>query len=240
MNIAIKKLENLLQTRQLDRTVYRPWVGEPARPSASTGIPALDATLGGGWRLGELSELVGGRSSGRTSVMLATFAAATRRGAVVGLVDAFDRLDPVSAAAVGVQLDRMLWVRGPACTVEMARPRLIEQAVRRAIRAFDLIVRAGGFAVVALDVADVPPLFFRALPATTWMRLARANESRDAAGLLVGQAPMGRSARGATIRLEASGYWTGESLQSRRLQGLRVRGVDSHARAGESRWTLSA
>jgi hypothetical protein len=239
-NIAVKKLETLLRAKQLDSTVFRPWADAAVRPSASSGITALDETLGGGWQLGELSELVGGRSSGRTSVMLATLAAATRRGAVVGLVDAFDRLDPESAAAAGVDLDRVLWVRGAACTVEMGRPRLIEQCVRRALRAFDLIVRAGGFAVVALDVADVPPLFFRALPGTTWMRLARAIEGRESAGLLVGQAPMGRSARGTTIRLEARGTWAGTSLQSRRFQGLDVRAVASHMRAGTSRWMLSA
>ena len=55
--------------------------------------------LGGGWRRGEVSELVGARSSGRTSVLLATLAAATARGEVVALVDALDRFDPASAAA---------------------------------------------------------------------------------------------------------------------------------------------
>ena len=41
------------------------------------------------------------------------------------------------------------------------------------------------------------------LPWATWMRLAHANEGRPTAGVLVGQAPMGRSARGATLALEA-------------------------------------
>jgi hypothetical protein len=107
--------------------------------------------------------------------------------------------------------------------ISIGRPTLIEHGVRQAVRALDLVVRAGGFAVAVLDLADVPPLFFRALPAATWMRLARANEGRDTACVLVGQAPMGRSARGVTLRLESTRRWTGTSLQSRRLDGLDVR-----------------
>jgi RecA/RadA recombinase len=85
----------------------------------STGLGALDAMLGGGWRRGEVSELIGARSTGRTSVLFATLAAATARGDVVGLVDALDRFDPASAAAAGVDLDRVLWVRGPTLTAEL-------------------------------------------------------------------------------------------------------------------------
>jgi hypothetical protein len=220
---ALKHLEALLQSKKLDGTLLRPWLEGTGHPVSPSGIPVLDDALSGGWRRGEVSELAGGRSSGRTSVMVSTMVAATARGELVGLVDAFDRFDPGSARAAGVDLDRVLWVRGPSCTVEMARPTLIEHGVRQAVRALDLVVRAGGFAVAVLDLADVPPLFFRALPAATWMRLARANEGRDTACVLVGQAPMGRSARGVTLRLESARRWTGTSLQSRRLDGLDVR-----------------
>src|SRR5262249_37136681 len=160
-----------------------------------SGVASVDRALGGGWRRGEVSELVGPRSSGRTSVLLSTLAEATSRGDVVGLVDAFDRFDPVSAGAMGVDLDRVLWVRGPALTVESARPDRLAEAVHRAIRAFDLIVRAGGFSVAALDVADVPPRYLRSLPWTTWLRLAHANEGRDTVCLLVRDTPNGTSPR---------------------------------------------
>jgi RecA/RadA recombinase len=219
----LTRLETLLQTRKLDTTLAPAWRTSPGSRAVSTGLPALDDVLGGGWRRGEVSEIIGARSTGRTSVLVSTLAAATRRGDVVGLVDAADRFDPESAAAAGLDLERVLWVRGPSLTVEMARPALLDTAVHQAVRALDLLIRAGGFAVVALDVADVPPRVLRALPWTTWMRLARTNEGRESVCLLAGNAAMGRSARGASVRLEAAIRWTGASAQSRCLTGLDVR-----------------
>ena len=82
----------------------------PAPEMASSGIAALDA-LTGGLPRGCLSEICGSASSGRTTVLLAALAAATRRGEFCAVVDASDSLDPHSAAAAGVDLDRLLWVR---------------------------------------------------------------------------------------------------------------------------------
>jgi hypothetical protein len=197
---AVHKLESLLQARKLAGTLTSARTLEAA--VVSSGQAALDQRLGGGWRRGEISEIVGARSTGRTSVLVATLREATASGAVVALVDAVDRFDPASAASRGLDLSRVLWVRGPALTVEQARPAAIDVAVGRAIRAFDLILRAGGFAVVALDLADVPPRYVRGLPQATWLRLAHANEGRPTAGLILGDAPMGRSARGITIHLD--------------------------------------
>lgn len=82
----------------------------PAPEMASSGIPALD-TLTGGLPRGCLTELCGPASSGRTTVLLAVLAAATRRSEFCALIDASDSLDPHSAAAAGIDLDRLLWVR---------------------------------------------------------------------------------------------------------------------------------
>ena len=84
---------------------------ERAAPlTVSTGVAALDA-LTGGLPRGALSEITGPASSGRTGVMLAALAGATRREEACALVDASDNFDPASAAAAGVDLDRLLWVR---------------------------------------------------------------------------------------------------------------------------------
>jgi hypothetical protein len=158
--------------------------------------------------------------------LVATLAAATQQGGVVGLVDAFDRFDPRDAAHAGVDLDRLLWVRGPMVTIERHRSRAtggLDRAIVQALRAFDLIIRAGGFAVAALDVGDVPAGWLHGLPYTTWMRLAHANEGRDTVALLVGEGPTGKSARGTSLRLEASAAWTGDSRQARRFSGLVIR-----------------
>lgn len=213
-----------LAARRLDRSVAAgiEWAETRAIPRLPTGIDALDGPLGGGWPCGSVSEIVGRRSSGRTAVLVATLAAATRRGDVVGLVDAFDRFEPRMAAAAGLDLARVLWVRGPALTVETARPDALGAAIRQAVRACDLIVRAGHFGVVALDLADAPSRAVKALPFTTWLRLAHANEGRDSVCVIVGEAPMGRSARGQSMRVSAQPRWIGESLQSRRFVGFTI------------------
>jgi hypothetical protein len=239
-SLAIQRLETALLAKKFDHTLAKAWaVGsasiERERRVTSTGIAALDSALGGGWERGEVSELVGSRSSGRLGVMLATLAGATHRGEVVAVVDALDRFDPASAAAAGVDLERVLWVRGPTISVPTARPLGsdgLSEVVNRGVRALDLIVRAGGFAVVVLDVADVPSRWLRALPLATWMRIAHVNEGRDTACLLVGEAPMGRSARGVSVRLTASGRWTGTSAQSRRFAGFDARAEILSARGG--------
>ena len=159
-------LELLLQSRKLDGTLLRPWLSFSGR-SVPTGIVALDEALGGGWQAGEISELVGNRSSGRTGTMVRTLAATASRGDLAALVDAFDRFEPAGAAAAGVDLSRVLWVRGPACTVEQATPAMLERAIQQAIRAFDLILRAGGFGLAVLDLAEAPSRALQSLPAAT-------------------------------------------------------------------------
>jgi len=219
---AVTRLESLLQTRSFDRTLIKPWMIEARARRLPSGVTAIDAALGGGWRCGEISEVIGPLSSGRTGALLATLASVTARGGLGAVVDTVDRFDPASAAAAGCDLARVLWVRGPAITVESARPALIDRAVRQAIRACDLIIRAGGFSVVILDAADIPPRFLKSLPFTTWLRLSHANEGRETVCLVVGQMPLARSARGATVQLSATSRWTGTSPQSRRLRDLAV------------------
>ncbi|MGA9977984.1 MAG: hypothetical protein WBQ08_05065 [Candidatus Sulfotelmatobacter sp.] len=82
----------------------------PAPEMLSSGIAAINA-LTGGWARGCLTEICGPASSGRTTLLLAALAAATRRGEFCVLVDASDALDPRSAADAGVDVDRLLWVR---------------------------------------------------------------------------------------------------------------------------------
>ena len=82
----------------------------PAPEMVSSGVPAIDA-LTGGLPRGCLTEICGSASTGRTTILLAALAAATHREEYCVVVDASDALDPHSAAAAGVELDRLLWVR---------------------------------------------------------------------------------------------------------------------------------
>jgi hypothetical protein len=219
--LARADLETLLRTRKLDRTLTS---SMPARDSADdaaiapSGIPALDARLGGGFPRGQLSELVGARSSGRTSVLLRTLATATARGELVAIVDALDMLDVGSIAAAGVDLDRVLWIRGHVVANPGFGRDVNQRAVEQAIRAIALVLQAGNFGVVALDVADAPPLAIRQLPFTTWLRLQRMVEGSQTVCVLIGSEPMARSSAGLTVRLGARGSSFGPQL----FKGLAV------------------
>jgi recombination protein RecA len=139
----------------------------PAPEMVSSGIAAMDA-LTGGLPRGCLTEICGPASSGRTTLLLAALAAATRRGECCVVVDASDALDPQSATAAGVELDRLLWVR---CG-ESSPQKCLEQLLRAA----DLLLESGGFGLIALDLGDLPPQTARHIPLTTWFRFRRAVE----------------------------------------------------------------
>jgi hypothetical protein len=159
-----------------------------------------------------LSELVGPRSSSRTSVLLQTLAAATARGELVALVDALDMLDVESAAAAGVDLNRLLWIRGHVVPNPGFGRDVNQRAVEQAIRAMALVLQAGNFGVVALDVADAPPLAIRQLPFTTWLRLQRMVEASQTICVLIGSEPMARSSAGLTVRLGSRNVSFGRRL----------------------------
>ena len=82
----------------------------------ATGILSLDKLLHGGLPDGTISELVGPACSGRTTIALAFLAAVTKEVGVCAWVDASDALDPETAAANGVDLERLLWVRCGSAT----------------------------------------------------------------------------------------------------------------------------
>ena len=81
------------------------------RPVTPTGIAALDEVLRGGLPVGALTELVGPECSGRTSAALKFVAGLTQASRVCAWIDVSNAFDPASAAAAGVDLERLLWVR---------------------------------------------------------------------------------------------------------------------------------
>lgn len=81
------------------------------RPLISTGIVELDELIQGGFPVGAVTELVGGECSGRTSLALSFLSRITSAGKVCAYIDASNSFHPASAASVGVDLKRLLWVR---------------------------------------------------------------------------------------------------------------------------------
>jgi hypothetical protein len=110
---------------------------------------------------GRLSEVVGPRSSGASSLLLALIARISLRGGQVAYVDGMDALDPASATTAGVDLSSLLWVR---CGGRL----------RVALSAADLLVRCPGFALVVMDLDELGPM-----PASAQIRLQRAVEGSD-------------------------------------------------------------
>ena len=241
-NSALAVLETALRERKLDRTLTTSLPPlERSDPSAFIpfDISAVDAVLRGGMPRGQVSELVGPHSSGRTTMLLQLLSAATRGGErsgdrngersseIAALVDTCDSLDVASAAAAGIDLDRLLWIRGDAGPVD--------RIVDRALKALNLVLQAGGFGVVAIDLADVSPRVLRSLPFTTWLRLQRIVEGSDTACLLIVPEPLARSAGGLTVMCTGQATW---SLWPRRFTGLNtgIRVVSPRRRVdGEAR-----
>ena len=224
---AVAALEAALRTRKLDRTLTSALPSldrTDASACVPTGMAALDACLRGGFPRGQLSELAGSRSSGRTTMLLHLIAAALGRGEIAALVDTLDRFDLTSACAAGVDLDRLLWIRGHALTISgdsgQSPTALLDRAVERALKALNLVLQAGGFGVVALDLADVPIVALKRIPFTTWLRVQRTIEGSDTACVLVAPEPLARSAGGVTVSLDGEAQWTGHSDRSRCLAGL--------------------
>ena len=258
------------------------------RPVAPTGVSEVDTLLEGGLPVGAITEMVGAESSGRTSLALSFLASATRSGSVGAWIDVLNTLDPESAAAAGVDLSRMLWVRcgasaskarpaaeyrfalpekyfvaaaakkglhgggcgghprgevkGLAAAVggllrpETIAPRYAEPQRRvrpewetfaavsqlyapktkpqalggkpwarmeQALRVADLLLQAGGFSVIVLDMAGIAPEYAARVPLATWFRYRTASERTRASLLLLTQHSCAKSSADLLLRFGA-------------------------------------
>ena len=262
----------------------------PAPATVPSGIAEIDA-LTGGLPRGALTEIFGPASSGRTSMILSALAEATRRQEVCALVDAGDSLHPESAAATGMDLQRLLWIRcggNPPlkqqdaeaiddlkiddCRLEAQGPAANDQrqtssppinagqrgsgpihhssfAIRHSsrnskletrnfaghwplvsdscfsnrqspifnrksnswdsrlaqvLKATDLLLQSGGFGMVVVDLADVPPRFARRIPLASWFRFRRAVENTPTVLLVLEQEPYAKTCASLVLKTQQS------------------------------------
>jgi len=180
---------------------------EDRRGRRGSGIPAIDRLLGGGWPKAALCELIGRRSSGRTAILYAALARALGAGEAVALVDVGGGLDPRRALAAGIALRRLLWIRS---TVEVAA------------KAADLVLGAGGFDLIALDLGDARPR----LPTAGWIRFKHGAEKQGTTLLVAAQARAAGSCAAAVVelgpgapRFVADGAPLFAGLQTRAVRG---------------------
>ena len=183
-----------------------------AAPPLATHVPAIDRLSGGGLKRGALAELVGARSSGSFSIVLAVLAAATDAGEAAALIDCGDQLDPRQAEEAGVCLERLLWVR-PA-------------RLNDALHAAEMII-GSGFGAVAIDMGS-RSVSRAAAPDAAWMRLARAARGSRAVCLLSTPHPLAGPAAVSRLVLERSSpAWTPGAVPL--FSGLRLN-VSVHRR----------
>jgi recombination protein RecA len=313
------QIESALAERIPAALSFRPRVMPELLPC---GLAAVDAVLGGGLPLGGITELTGAHSSGRTTLVLSALAEVTRRGESCAYVDASDALNPVSAAALGVDLRRLLWVRTggeagaassnspvptpvpamrresppekpshgggwrhprqeaigmnlavgelfhgkqqehvdftPRCSESIRRERVqpvvfapifgqqqVPQEHPRtprhsswtrldqALRATDLLLSAGGFRALVLDLGDVSPEQARRIPLATWYRFRLQVEKSQTLFLVMTQVACANSC--ATVSLQcrqASVEWQRASERSPSLlAGMRYRVNVARSRA---------
>ena len=142
LQTAISQIEKNFGKGTVMRLGDRPEMNIDAIP---TGSLALDAALGiGGVPKGRIIEIYGPESSGKTTLALHILAEAQKLGGEVAFVDAEHALDPVYAAALGVDIDNML----------VSQPDTGEQA----LEITDALVRSGAVDAVVVDsVAALVP-----------------------------------------------------------------------------------
>lgn len=243
-------------------------VARAIRPVLPTGVVAVDALLAGGLPVGAITEWVGPESSGRTALALSFVARITQAGRLGAWIDVENALDPVSAAAAGADLTRLLWVRcgvgqkagpvpqenafrlparflvppavkkglhgggfGPHPRTEInglagavgellrresredsgmqpggeamaqvspparqahqcpgpGKPARPWARLEQALRVADLLLQAGGFAAVVLDMGGMAPEFATRVPMATWFRYRAAAERAQASLLVLAQ-----------------------------------------------------
>jgi len=200
---------------------------------APTGIAEFDRSTGGLPR-GCLTEIYGPASSGRTSLLLAALASATRRGEFCALVDAGDTFDPPSAADAGVLFQRLLWIRCGKASSKSAQPNLRGNPSARtknksyhhldqALRTLDLLLSSGGFGLIAFDLAGV--CLARQVPLTTWFRFRRAVEATPTILLAIEDQPLAGSCSSLLLHLSAGRIEPQASapVHARLFPGIHVR-----------------
>jgi recombination protein RecA len=196
-------------------------------PTAPAGIPEIDS-LTGGLPRGALTEIFGPACSGLTTFLFSALAARTAQHEACALIDGSDSFEPASAAAAGVDLKNLLWVR---C-----------QNIEQALRATDLLLQSGGFGFIAVDLSDISPKLVRHVPLDTWFRFRRAVEDTPAILLLLSRESNAKTCASLVLHLEGQAvswldpaslaHGTGHNAHAaaRLLDGLEIHAEILHSR----------
>src|SRR5689334_16927368 len=176
----------------------------------STGVAEIDQ-LTGGLPRGAISEIFGPASSGRTSLMYSLLTHATTHEETCALVDTNDVFAPGAAIAAGMNFDRLLWVR---CGGNL----------EHAFKAADLLLHAGGFGLVILDLGDVAGKEARRIISSWWYRFRHTVEDRPTVLAVISEEACTRSCAAVTLGLNGAAEWSrGKLLRHNAIRANRQR-----------------
>ncbi len=195
------------------------------RETLATGLPSLDAIIEGFPR-GAISEIIGLESSGRTTLIHSLLAASTSKLEVCAYVDTSDSFDPVSAAAAGVALSQLIWIR---CGSNAGH----------ALKAVDYLLHAGGFGAVILDLCHIIPRISNRIPISYWYRFRLTLENTPTILALVEKQPLAKSCSSLMLEMKRTKTaWAGapgfELLREVELEAIPrkpIRQVSAHFKA---------
>ena len=202
------------------------------RQVVPTGVAALDTLLDGGLPVGALTEIIGAECSGRTTVALSFLAQITKTERVCAWIDVSNALSPESAAASGIPLKRLLWVRcGVQPSTRTAKPCAsnVWARIEQALRVTDLLLQAGGFSAIVLDLGSIAPEHVSRIPLATWFRYRAAAERSRASVLLLTQHACSKSSAGLVLHLQAGQPLSPESTV--------LAGLERHVEVSRQRFT---
>jgi len=160
----------------------------------ATGVAEIDG-LTGGLPRGGISEIFGPASSGRTSLMYSLLAYATAHEETCALVDTNDVFSPTAAIEAGIDFDRLLWIR---CAGDL----------EHAFKATDLLLHAGGFGLVILDLGDVAGKEARRIISSWWYRFRRTVEEQPTALTVISEEACTRSCAALALELKGTPEWS--------------------------------
>lgn len=167
----------------------------PYEPAASR-LESLDGLISGLPR-GAITEVLGPTSSGRTSLMQALLATGTQGGEVCAVIDADSAFDPQSAKRSGADLGKILWID-------------CHHRFDLALRATDMVLHAGGFGLVFLDLGDVLPEALQRVPTSHWYRFQRTVEHTATALVVLSRQSNTRSCAARQIEMtKRQPHWLG-------------------------------
>ena len=196
----------LIHRFDVDFTLHQ----KPAVEMVKTGLEAVDSLTGGIPRTG-MTEIYGPASSGRMTLLVSLLAQATRRQEYCALIDAAGGFDPTAAEAAGVSLPQLLWVRcgGNA---------------EHALKAADLLIQAGGFGVVAMDLADLDVRDAQRIPLASWFRLRHVAEKMRSAFVVVAREVNAKSCSNLQLALNPrQAHWSGKLFDGFSTQAQNAR-----------------